>query len=61
MADQEYVQRTIRAYISISVMMNSRAVLSPKTRSFFRDLGKNLEQEIATFRSEEPLEGKKAA
>ncbi len=61
MVDQEYVRKAIRAYISISMMMNSKTVLSPETRSYLRNLSKKLETEIATFRTAEPFETEKAA
>lgn len=61
MVDQEYVRKTIRAYMSISVMMNSKAVLSPETKSYLQDLSKKLEKEIATFRTADPLETERAA
>lgn len=61
MVDQEYVRKTIRAYMSISVMMNSEAVLSPETKSYLQDLSKKLEKEIATFRTADPLETERAA
>jgi hypothetical protein len=61
MVDQEYVRKTIRAYMSISVMMNSKAVLSPETKSYLQDLSKKLEKEIATFGTADPLETERAA
>ncbi len=60
MFDQDYVQKIIRAYMSISMMMNSN-VLSPDSQRYFRDLSGNLEQEIATFKKEEPSRVDQAA
>ena len=60
MLDQDYLQQTIRAYMSISLMMNSK-ILSPKTQRYFRNVSRDLEEEIAGFKNDESSQMEKAA
>ncbi len=49
MMDQDHLQKTIRAYVSFSVIMRSDT-LSPNTKELVRDLTKNLEAELSKLR-----------
>ncbi len=49
MMDQDHLQKTIRAYMSFSMVMRSDT-LSPKTKELVRDLIKNLEAELSKLR-----------
>ncbi len=60
MPDQDHLQKTIRAYISISVMMNSNTI-SPKTKTYLREVSKTLEAELASLRKESKPGDAKAA
>ncbi len=60
MLDQDDLQKTIRAYISISVMMNSNAI-SPKTKTYLREVSKTLEAQLASLRKESKPHDAKAA
>ncbi len=60
MLDKAYLQKTIRAYISLSVVMKSDA-LSPKSKEYLRDLSKTLEEEIAALRTQRTLRQTKVA
>jgi hypothetical protein len=60
MVHQDDIQRTIRAYVSTSLIMKSE-VLSPRTQRYLQDVMNTLEAEIKTLRNEEPSPTKKAA
>lgn len=60
MLDQDYLQKTIRAYISISVMMNCNTI-SPKTKTYLREVSKALEAQLTNLRKEVNPHDAKAA
>lgn len=60
MLDQDHLQKTIRAYISISVMMNSDTI-SPKTKAYLREASRALEEQLASLRKDQKPQDAKAA
>jgi uridine kinase len=60
MLNQNDLQRTIRAYMSVSLMLNTN-VLSARTQRYSRKVSRDLEEELASLKIEEPFQTKKAA
>ena len=57
MLDQDHIQKTIRAYVSASLIVKSE-VISPNTQRYLRDVMKT---EIISLRKDESSPAQKAA
>jgi len=60
MLDQDDLQKTIRAYISVSVIMKSNTI-SPKTKDYLRELSKRLEDQLTSVRKDHNWRDQKSA